>query len=402
MEDLDKEQWWRVLLHNDEIHTFEYVIEEITSVVPTVTRRKAFDMAMTTHRDGQATVAVVWKKLAEQYCLGLQKSEAWQRQRGGLRRSKLGGKDRRERERERERNLHAPSPLLQGTHVSTSSLGLASRRQLRPTRTSRATSRRSEAEESGCRRFDCHKDWTRWTGVRHDNASPLLSVDVLYDSAAWKQPLFNEKTEFITPSPQRYRLEAVRFRSRIHLCRDATPLRSELRQVPVCVAHVLQSVEHDVHDDVLVVHIRQPFQELRCDEEVLLAVLPRRVGDDPSHGQALRKAQAVSALAFERFDDHSAAFSRLTLVDFVHDAERRGHQVLERHEEHDRADGTLSSRVNVGTERLRILLAVAEAHFDVELPLGHQTLREELDFAVCIAQLVHVPRKRIRRQRHER
>uniref|UniRef100_A0A7S1TWE5 Adaptor protein ClpS core domain-containing protein n=1 Tax=Phaeomonas parva TaxID=124430 RepID=A0A7S1TWE5_9STRA len=73
-EDLDKEQWWRVLLHNDEIHTFEYVIEEIVGTVPTVTRRKAFDMAMTTHRDGQATVAIVWKKLAEQYCLGLQKA----------------------------------------------------------------------------------------------------------------------------------------------------------------------------------------------------------------------------------------------------------------------------------------------------------------------------------------
>lgn len=73
-EDLDKEQWWRVLLHNDEIHTFEFVIEEIVNVVPTTTRRKAFEMAMTTHRDGQATVAVVFKKLAEQYCMGLQKA----------------------------------------------------------------------------------------------------------------------------------------------------------------------------------------------------------------------------------------------------------------------------------------------------------------------------------------
>lgn len=73
-EDLDKESWWRVLLHNDEIHTFEFVIEEIVNVVPTTTRKKAFEMAMTTHRDGQATVAVVFKKLAEQYCMGLQKA----------------------------------------------------------------------------------------------------------------------------------------------------------------------------------------------------------------------------------------------------------------------------------------------------------------------------------------
>ncbi len=29
-EDLDKEQWWRVILHNDEIHTFDYVTQSIT------------------------------------------------------------------------------------------------------------------------------------------------------------------------------------------------------------------------------------------------------------------------------------------------------------------------------------------------------------------------------------
>lgn len=31
-EDLDKEQWWRVILHNDEIHTFDYVTQSITKV----------------------------------------------------------------------------------------------------------------------------------------------------------------------------------------------------------------------------------------------------------------------------------------------------------------------------------------------------------------------------------
>lgn len=29
-EELDKEQWWRVILHNDEIHTFDYVTQSIT------------------------------------------------------------------------------------------------------------------------------------------------------------------------------------------------------------------------------------------------------------------------------------------------------------------------------------------------------------------------------------
>lgn len=31
-EELDKEEWWRVILHNDEIHTFDYVTQSITRV----------------------------------------------------------------------------------------------------------------------------------------------------------------------------------------------------------------------------------------------------------------------------------------------------------------------------------------------------------------------------------
>lgn len=31
-EELAKEQWWRVILHNDEIHTFDYVTQSITKV----------------------------------------------------------------------------------------------------------------------------------------------------------------------------------------------------------------------------------------------------------------------------------------------------------------------------------------------------------------------------------
>lgn len=29
-DELAKEEWWRVILHNDEIHTFDYVTESIT------------------------------------------------------------------------------------------------------------------------------------------------------------------------------------------------------------------------------------------------------------------------------------------------------------------------------------------------------------------------------------
>jgi len=71
-EDLDQEGWWRVLLHNDEIHTFEYVTESIVKVCPQLTKKKAFQITRTTHTAGVATVTTVWKQLAEQMCLGLQ------------------------------------------------------------------------------------------------------------------------------------------------------------------------------------------------------------------------------------------------------------------------------------------------------------------------------------------
>ena len=71
-EELDQEGWWRVLLHNDEIHTFEYVTEAIVKVVPSVTRKKAFTIARTVHMNGVGTITTVWKQLAEQLCMGLQ------------------------------------------------------------------------------------------------------------------------------------------------------------------------------------------------------------------------------------------------------------------------------------------------------------------------------------------
>merc|ERR1711988_2097125 len=71
-EELDKEGWWRVLLHNDEIHTFEYVTEAIVKIVPQITRRKAYIITRVTHTSGVATITTVWKDLAEQMCMGLQ------------------------------------------------------------------------------------------------------------------------------------------------------------------------------------------------------------------------------------------------------------------------------------------------------------------------------------------
>eukprot|EP00752_Nemacystus_decipiens_P012105 g10730.t1 len=71
-EDLDKEQWWRVILHNDEIHTFDYVTQSITKVVKKLTMKKAYEITMETHKSGKATVTQAWKSKSESYCLQLQ------------------------------------------------------------------------------------------------------------------------------------------------------------------------------------------------------------------------------------------------------------------------------------------------------------------------------------------
>jgi ATP-dependent Clp protease adapter protein ClpS len=64
---------WRVLLHNDEIHTFDYVTQSIVKIIKQLTRKKAHEITVQTHSAGQATVIVVWKELAETYCMGLQR-----------------------------------------------------------------------------------------------------------------------------------------------------------------------------------------------------------------------------------------------------------------------------------------------------------------------------------------
>mmetsp|Transcript_13511 Transcript_13511/g.36090 ORF Transcript_13511/g.36090 Transcript_13511/m.36090 type:complete len:190 (-) Transcript_13511:656-1225(-) len=72
-EKTEKEPIWRVLLHNDDVHTFDYVSMAITKVVKTVSRKKAFKITVEAHMSGIATVTTTWKAMAKQYCTGLQK-----------------------------------------------------------------------------------------------------------------------------------------------------------------------------------------------------------------------------------------------------------------------------------------------------------------------------------------
>lgn len=67
------EEMWRVILHNDEVHTFNYVIRSLQKVMGTLDKKKAFDICTVTHGQGQATVDECWKEQAMKYCLGLQR-----------------------------------------------------------------------------------------------------------------------------------------------------------------------------------------------------------------------------------------------------------------------------------------------------------------------------------------
>lgn len=67
------ESMWRVVLHNDEVHTFQYVIRSLTKCIGTLDRKAAFEICVQTHGIGKATITKTWKKQAEQFCLGLQR-----------------------------------------------------------------------------------------------------------------------------------------------------------------------------------------------------------------------------------------------------------------------------------------------------------------------------------------
>jgi ATP-dependent Clp protease adapter protein ClpS len=72
-EEKNKEEMWRVVLHNDEVHTFNYVIRSLCKCIGTLDRKASFEICVQTHGVGKATVTKTWKKQAEQFCLGLQR-----------------------------------------------------------------------------------------------------------------------------------------------------------------------------------------------------------------------------------------------------------------------------------------------------------------------------------------
>mmetsp|Transcript_17489 Transcript_17489/g.25856 ORF Transcript_17489/g.25856 Transcript_17489/m.25856 type:complete len:176 (+) Transcript_17489:124-651(+) len=72
-EDEKKDPQYRVLLHNDEVHTFQYVVRALTKCIGTLDRAAAFEICVETHGRGKAIITKTWKKQAQQFCMGLQR-----------------------------------------------------------------------------------------------------------------------------------------------------------------------------------------------------------------------------------------------------------------------------------------------------------------------------------------
>ena len=70
-QDGKKEEQFLVILHNDEVHTFQYVVRSLTKVIGMLDHKAAFEICVETHRRGKAILTKTWKKQAMQFCMGL-------------------------------------------------------------------------------------------------------------------------------------------------------------------------------------------------------------------------------------------------------------------------------------------------------------------------------------------
>jgi ATP-dependent Clp protease adaptor protein ClpS len=62
---------YRVLLHNDDHNTMEYVVEALVKTVPSLSMPQAVDIMMQAHNAGVALVIACAFEHAEFYCEGL-------------------------------------------------------------------------------------------------------------------------------------------------------------------------------------------------------------------------------------------------------------------------------------------------------------------------------------------
>ncbi len=62
---------YRVLLHNDDFNSMEYVVESLMKVVPSLSMPQAVNIMMQAHVAGVAVVIICAQEHAEFYCEGL-------------------------------------------------------------------------------------------------------------------------------------------------------------------------------------------------------------------------------------------------------------------------------------------------------------------------------------------
>lgn len=59
---------YRVLLHNDDFNSMEYVVQVLMSTIPSLTQAQAVDIMMEAHTNGLALVITCAQEHAEFYC----------------------------------------------------------------------------------------------------------------------------------------------------------------------------------------------------------------------------------------------------------------------------------------------------------------------------------------------
>eukprot|EP00276_Gloeochaete_wittrockiana_P006968 CAMPEP_0184643316 /NCGR_PEP_ID=MMETSP0308-20130426/128_1 /TAXON_ID=38269 /ORGANISM="Gloeochaete witrockiana, Strain SAG 46.84" /LENGTH=124 /DNA_ID=CAMNT_0027071153 /DNA_START=282 /DNA_END=656 /DNA_ORIENTATION=+ len=68
---------WKVLLHNDEANTMEYVVQCLRKTVPRMTHQEALNIMLEAHTTGVGVVTVCEKEIAEYYCEVLKSFKLW-------------------------------------------------------------------------------------------------------------------------------------------------------------------------------------------------------------------------------------------------------------------------------------------------------------------------------------
>ena len=68
------EKDWRLILHDDTVHTIQQVCEILGSSCPLCAGPRAYEVTLETHMTGAATICVTNKKIVQEYCSSLQKA----------------------------------------------------------------------------------------------------------------------------------------------------------------------------------------------------------------------------------------------------------------------------------------------------------------------------------------